>query len=201
MFDLAAYPGVAPPVWPDEGPDEPDDPVTELDDLDDDDPRAVVTVATGSTVRAYEVRAYEPKPWAVGPALLDLLREDQRTTGLDQVPVMGLHLDLDRTRAGVWTTRWWYDIDEWWPRAWPGWSLDLWSDRADEQVARAGGTLVLPAVDLAKELERYGRRLDHLWSHRLRETRDQPIDPASAADAVDLSQAEYLEARRRAITR
>jgi hypothetical protein len=202
LFDLAAYPGVTPPVVPkNPGLDDLDEPVTELEDLEDDDPRAVVTVATGGTVRAYEVRAYEPKPWTVGPSLLDLLREDQRTAEPEQMPTVGLHLDVDRTRAGLWTTEWWYDIEEWWPHAWPGWAMELWGDRADEQVARSDGALVLPAVDLATEIERYGRRLDHLWSHRLRETRIQPVDPNSPADAVGLSQAEYTEARRRATTR
>jgi hypothetical protein len=199
MFDLAAHPGITPPVMPkDPSLDELDEPVTELADLEDYD-RAVITVATGGTVRAYEVNAGEPEPWTVGPSLLGLLREDQRTTGPERMPAMGLHLDVDRTRAGLWTTQWWNDIAEWWPRVWPGWALELWADRADEQVARADGALVLPPVDLARELERYGRRLDDLWSTRLREVRSRPVDPTSPADAVDLSQAEYTEARRRAI--
>jgi len=202
MFDLAAYPGVTPPVAPkNRSRDDLDELVTDLADLDDDDPRAVVTVAAGGTIRAYEVPAYEPVPWAVGPSLLGLLREDQRTAGPEQRPIMGLHLDVDRTRAGLWTTRWWYDIDEWWTRIWPGWSLQLWGDRADEQVARTDGALVLPRVDLAEEIERYGRRLDHLWSTRVREERSGPADPKSPADVVDLSRAEYLEARRQATTR
>ena len=38
------------------------------------------------------------------------------------------------------------------PRLWPGWTVEFLSDRYEEQLARCGGAVRTPAVDLAAGL-------------------------------------------------
>ena len=136
--------------------------------------RASVTVAVPDGMAiVYELPAW-PEPWWYGPRLLDLLRPEHRREAFDALPRRGIHIDPTRLTAGLWETVTWDRLAVAWPRIWPGWTLLSWQDRYEEQIVRAGGALVLPELDLARERERYGQRLDRAWVPTLAESRDHP---------------------------
>ncbi|GAA3208099.1 hypothetical protein ACFO1B_18820 [Dactylosporangium siamense] len=60
----------------------------------------------------------------------------------------GLHLDPGTRTAGVWSAvRPLQGLAGYWPRLWPGWTLQLWDDRSDEQLQRCAGSVTFPTVD------------------------------------------------------
>ena len=133
-------------------------------------PIALVTV--GST--GYGLVAADGPPWWLGPELPVLLTDDRRITSAP-MPQMGLHLDVAARRAGLWSIRPLCGIREAWPRLWPGWELEFWTDRHVNQVHRSG--FVLPPArrqdaldELAKRVETYvpGDRALRAMHERLR---------------------------------
>ncbi|MBU9764242.1 hypothetical protein FR943_10360 [Mycobacterium sp. TNTM28] len=68
---------------------------------------------------------------------------------LGQIPVGGVHIDVARQRVGVWYTDEPQDLFDRLPGLWPGWQTECWDDRYEEHVAKCGGKLRLPAMDLA----------------------------------------------------
>jgi hypothetical protein len=124
-------------------------------DLTDQEPVALVTV--GST--GYGLVADDSRPWWLGPQLLDLLTP-QRQISWSPMPQMGLHLDPDGRRAGLWSIAPVCGIREAWARLWPGWELEFWTDRYVNQVRRSGFALPSPhrdaaLDDLARRVETY----------------------------------------------
>jgi hypothetical protein len=212
--DFAEYPGVRPSVVTDgvHLPDLSADNPADLDELPDD---VTVTVAD----RTGDVRAYAVNyaPWELGPKIVDFLHDDQRCRTVERMPRLGMHLDLTTATAGFWTgtSRYWQDLRESWPYLWPGWSLQLWDDRWQEQVGRAAGELTLPPVDVVAARVGYAERLDDLWVPFLRESRIDPFWRKRIYEGIhwevmapvyepllraDLSKAEYERLRRLATT-
>jgi hypothetical protein len=73
---------------------------------------------------------------------------------------MGLHLEPETRRAGLWSIEPVCGIREAWARLWPGWELEFWTDRYVNQVNRSGFPLPPPRRDealddLAKRVEMY----------------------------------------------
>jgi hypothetical protein len=124
-------------------------------DLAGQDPVALVTV--GST--GYGLVADDSHPWWLGPHLLDLLTPE-RQISWSPMPRMGLHLEPEMRRAGLWSIEPICGIREAWARLWPGWELEFWTDRYVNQVNRSGFPLPPPRRDealddLAKRVEMY----------------------------------------------
>lgn len=85
-----------------------------------------------------------------GPAMLKLLPGKGLTRlKLGQIPVGGVHIDVARQHVGVWYTDEPQDLFDRLPGLWPGWQTECWDDRYEEHVVKCGGTLRLPAMDLA----------------------------------------------------
>jgi hypothetical protein len=181
--DFYDHPVVRPPARPDDDPPTLSE-VTRL--TADGHYLAPVTVADGQGVRAYRVSLEEGEPWLVGPRVLDLLRDDLRCTTLPAPPLCGMHIDVPTKTVGLWTVETWTGLREAWPEIWPGWSLELWDDRFTEQVNRATGSLVLPDIEMERELRVYGERLDDLWLQ-------------GEHELVHLSEDEYRRQRQQAI--
>jgi hypothetical protein len=115
-------------------------------------PVAVVTVGPD----AYGLGAGDARPWWLGPGLTDALGSDRL---VEQVPMprYGLHLDPAVRRAGLWSTEPLCGIREAWPRLWPGWDLEFWTDRYVNQVGRSG--FALPEPDRGRARAELARRV------------------------------------------
>ena len=133
---------------------------------------ALLTVRTNANrVRAWPLeRPTAHLAWA-GEQLLTVLpgtwQSRRAIRGLP--PVQGLHLDLPARRLGWWTT---FSAlsHELVPGRWPGWAVEFWQDRYEEQVAACAGHVVLPAIDVAHGLD------DVEW--RLTDELYDPAEPA-----------------------
>jgi hypothetical protein len=88
-------------------------------------------------------------PWWIGPELIGALTSDRRVESVP-MPRCGLHLDPAVRRAGLWSTEPLCGIREAWPRVWPGWDLEFWTDRYVNQVSRSGFALPVPDRDAAR---------------------------------------------------
>jgi len=122
-------------------------------DLAQENPIALVTVGSA----AYGLVAGDGPPWWLGPDLLDLLTPERRITE-SPMPQMGLHLDPQARRAGLWSIQPLCGIRDAWPRLWPAWELEFWADRYVDQLDRSGFPLIGPGTgealdDLAGRVE------------------------------------------------
>ncbi|MFK8909367.1 hypothetical protein [Streptomyces sp. YS-3] len=118
-------------------------------ELAEDDPLAtVVTVGTG---RCHLLAATGEHPVAGGPALLERLAPEPGHDGCRLAVLSGLHVDPVRRRVG-----WWllgaqagaYGMES----RWPGWTVEFWQDRWQEQTRAAGGLFVPPPVERRQAL-------------------------------------------------
>jgi hypothetical protein len=85
----------------------------------------------------------------LGPSMVDTLpykgvKQMRRT----RIPESGVHVDVDRRTVGVWMTSESRGLFDLMPERWPGWQTECWDDRHEEQVARCGGALRVPCLDL-----------------------------------------------------
>lgn len=85
-----------------------------------------------------------------GPQLVDRLPgPGQRTLELGILPESGVHLDLPNKTLGIWLTNPVPGLDRWLPRLWPGWQVERWDDRFEEQFRRCGPNITAPELDIA----------------------------------------------------
>ena len=89
-----------------------------------------------------------------GPKLLDELPgAGQSRIRLGVIPESGVHVELTDKKLGMWTTRETSDFRLVVPELWAGWELENWGDLYEEQVARCGGAVRVPEVDLSAALD------------------------------------------------
>ncbi|OKI63420.1 hypothetical protein [Micromonospora sp. CB01531] len=138
-------------LYPDGG-ERPDGPVEYL-----------VSVADAGGCRAYALPFESCPPWLLGPRLLDRLGPRDLVTACSTHPTAGLHLDLARRRAGLWTIRPLVGLAEKWSGVWPGWELELWGDDLGRQVGACRGTGAVPGVDVAAGRATLADRVDRYW--------------------------------------
>ncbi|MER7443853.1 hypothetical protein [Micromonospora avicenniae] len=139
-------------LYPDGG-ERPDGPVEYL-----------VSVADADTgCQLYALPFESCPPWRLGPRLLDRLGSRDLVSVCSTHPTAGLHLDVVRSRAGLWSIRPLAGLVEDWSELWPGWELELWSDDLGRQLVAHGGTAVVPGVDLAAERATLAERVDRYW--------------------------------------
>ncbi|WP_203823513.1 hypothetical protein [Actinoplanes palleronii] len=132
----------------------------------DDPPRWHYLVSVGAVT--YWPAPY--KPWEIGPALLGQLSELAQVAELPDVPGGGLHLDPVTRTAGVWSIDPVDGLAERFFARWPGWTLEFWDDRYQEQEIRCGAfRFVEPAADVRRLARRV---LDH-WLPSTEMFRDQ----------------------------
>ncbi|WP_433178185.1 hypothetical protein [Actinoallomurus sp. CA-150999] len=89
-----------------------------------------------------------------GPGLLDRLPAG----GLAQVhlPVIpdgGLHVDVRSRTVGAWSNEPVPGLLPALTDLWPGWQMDFWEDRYEEQARRCGDAITFPPLDLAVALD------------------------------------------------
>lgn len=89
-----------------------------------------------------------------GPAVLDRLPEGAcERLALDAVPESGLNLDVAERVAGVWVGDTAPGLLPALSGLWPGWRVEFWEDRYEEQLARTGGAVTVPDHDPVAELD------------------------------------------------
>ncbi|HZV51004.1 MAG TPA: hypothetical protein VFD49_14690 [Candidatus Dormibacteraeota bacterium] len=95
----------------------------------------------------------------LGPGLLDLLPPAETALRLSRHPYLGIHLETGAGSLGLWTT--WELASP--PGAlaerWPGWKVDFWEDRFEEQATRCRPALALPDLDPVAALDRLATAL------------------------------------------
>ncbi|GAA2160491.1 hypothetical protein [Actinomadura napierensis] len=126
----------------------PEETVTDLDDE-----VHLLTVRTAEGCTAYPLGWYVHTAWQ-GPALLDRLPAGGLPRlDLREIPVGGLHVDAAARTAGVWMRGSCTGLVPALGGLWPGWRVEFWEDRYEEQLGRCGGTVTAPAADLAADLD------------------------------------------------
>lgn len=113
----------------------------------------LVTVAQGGQLRAWPLWWGSSAAWH-GPRLLDMLPTDgQRSLRLGIVPESGVHVDVPEKTLGIWVTSPVPGLLRWLPRLWPGWRIEFWEDRYEEQLRRCGSHVTAPALDLLSGID------------------------------------------------
>jgi hypothetical protein len=126
----------------------PEETVTDLDEE-----VHLLTVRTPEGCVAYPLGWYVHTAWQ-GPALLDRLPAGGRSRlDLREIPSGGLHVDTGARTAGVWINGSRTGLVPALGGLWPGWRVEFWEDRYEEQLARCGGTVTAPGADLAAALD------------------------------------------------
>lgn len=88
-----------------------------------------------------------------GPSMLDTLPyKGAKQMRRIAIPESGVHVDVEKRTVGVWTTSEARGLFDSMPQLWSGWRTECWDDRYEEQVARCGGALRVPALDLVEGL-------------------------------------------------
>ena len=59
-----------------------------------------------------------------------------------------MHVDVLGKAVGVWLTNPDPGLFRWLGRLWPGWRIDRWDDRYEEQFLRCGPSVTAPELDL-----------------------------------------------------
>jgi hypothetical protein len=89
-----------------------------------------------------------------GPQLLDVLPgRGLKKLALNMIPEGGVHIDVGAKTVGAWQTADGMGIFQALPELWSGWQTECWEDRYEEQVARCGGSLRVPDLDLSVRIE------------------------------------------------
>jgi hypothetical protein len=118
-----------------------------------DDEVHLLTVRTAEGCTAYPLGWYVHTAWQ-GPALLDRLPAGgRRRLDLSEIPASGLHVDADARTAGVWMRGSGTGLVPALGGLWPGWRVEFWEDRYEEQLARCGGAVTAPGADPAAALD------------------------------------------------
>ncbi|MBO2460788.1 hypothetical protein [Actinomadura violacea] len=126
----------------------PDETIAELDDE-----IHLLTVRTPEGCTAYPLGWFVHTGWQ-GPALLDRLPAGGLARlDLPEIPAGGLHVDAGARTAGVWIRDSCTGLVPALGGLWPGWRVEFWEDRYEEQLVRCGGTVTAPRVDLAAALD------------------------------------------------
>jgi hypothetical protein len=85
-----------------------------------------------------------------GSSLVDVLPYKGATKmRRTRIPESGVHIDVEKRAVGAWTTSEARGLFDLMPALWAGWRTECWDDRYEEQVARCGGALRVPALDPA----------------------------------------------------
>lgn len=116
-------------------------------------PCKVISVAgPDGGVRFWPLVEYS-HPEVYGPSLLDMLpRRARPKLSLRAVPVSGVHVDPSRKAVAVWQTVDTAGMLDQLPEIWAGWDFEFWEDRYEEQLARCGDALRIPARRLSAEI-------------------------------------------------
>ncbi|WP_338743197.1 hypothetical protein [Actinomadura luteofluorescens] len=161
------------------------------------------------TVRADDGITAYPLPWEVhtawqGPGLLERPPSGGRPRlELGTVPASGLHVDLATRTAGAWLGDHSAGLVPELDGLWPGWRVEFWEDRYEEQIARCGGAVTVPDADPAAALDELVAGIDRERGHdpvpgmldvvrRHAEDRQVELNPYFTAHRqVDASDAEW----------
>lgn len=93
------------------------------------------------------------KAWH-GPALIDLLPGSGiKRLHLRKIPEGGVHIDVGRKAIGAWQTADNMGVFSAMPELWPGWQVECWDDRFEEQLSRCAPALRMPELDLVAGIE------------------------------------------------
>ena len=109
----------------------------------------VTVVGDDGVLRAWPLWWGSSAAWH-GPQLLDILPGAGRTAlSLGTIPESGIHVDVSAKTLGVWLTNPVPGLFRWLPQLWPGWHIEQWGDRYEEQLFRCGPSIVEPELDIA----------------------------------------------------
>jgi len=109
----------------------------------------VTVLGPDGMIRAWPLWWGSSAAWH-GPRLLEMLPgAGFHALELGRIPESGVHVDVLGKALGVWLTNPDPGLFRWLGRLWPGWRIDRWDDRYEEQFLRCGPSITAPDVDLA----------------------------------------------------
>lgn len=113
----------------------------------------LLTVRAAGETTAYPLFSEAHTAWQ-GPGLLGRLPVGGRgRLALGTLPASGLHVDVPARTAGVWLSHCSRGLVPELEGLWPGWRVEFWEDRYEEQLARCGGAVTVPDADPAAGLD------------------------------------------------
>ncbi|MGW3772622.1 hypothetical protein [Actinomadura verrucosospora] len=113
----------------------------------------LLTVRAAGRVTAYPLFSEVHTAWQ-GPGLLERLPAGGRPRlDLGTIPSGGLHVDAAARTAGAWLSHHGTGLVPELEGLWPGWRVEFWEDRYEEQVARCEGAVTVPDADPAAALD------------------------------------------------
>ncbi|MGV0834033.1 hypothetical protein [Mycolicibacterium thermoresistibile] len=113
----------------------------------------VSVVDTDGQLRFWPLWWHLCKAWH-GPALIDLLPgRGLKTVRWHKIPEGGVHIDVGRRTVGAWQTADTMGVFSALPGLWPGWRVECWGDRFEEQLNLCEPALRLPELDLAAGID------------------------------------------------
>ncbi|GAA0597113.1 hypothetical protein [Streptomyces crystallinus] len=133
------------------------------DALGEDDPLA--TLVTVGADRCHLVAATGDHPVAEGPAVLDRLESAPDHGRCELAVLSGLHVDPARRRVGWWLLGAQPGAYEMAAR-WPGWTVEFWQDRWQEQARAAGDRFAPPPVERVQALADVRDEARERWAGR-----------------------------------
>lgn len=141
--EIAAYVGA--PISLRDSPSEPELNLAESTDT----LHHLVTVIDGiGRLRAWPLWWGSSAAWH-GPELLQMLPgAGTASLQLGKVPASGVYVNVPNKTLGVWMTDPIPGLLRWLPQLWPGWRIEFWEDRYDEQLRRCGSQITAPVIDL-----------------------------------------------------
>ncbi|TDD88656.1 hypothetical protein E1293_05970 [Actinomadura darangshiensis] len=125
----------------------------------------LLTVRADGETTAYPLSEEAHTAWQ-GPELLGMLPAGGHPRlDLEEIPVSGLHMDVAARTAGVWLGHTSRGLFPEVAALWPGWRVEFWEDRYEEQLARCGGAITVPDMDPAAALEEVLSRIARERGH------------------------------------
>jgi hypothetical protein len=111
---------------------------------------------------------------------------------LNMIPEGGAHIGVGAKTIGAWQTADGMGIFQALPELWSGWRTECWEDRYEEQVARCGGSLPVPDLDLNARIE---VAQEHIRTRVFQSFSDSPVAHIAALDATvqDPTRPKHLE--------
>ena len=141
--EIAAYVGASLPMC-----DRPSRPELTLADDTTRLHHLVTMLSADGMIRAWPLWWGSSAAWH-GTELLEMLPgAGFHALELGRIPESGVHVDVLGKAVGVWLTNPDPGLFRWLGRLWPGWRIDRWDDRYEEQFLRCGPSITAPELDL-----------------------------------------------------
>lgn len=131
----------------------------------------VTVVDDDGVLRCWSLHWGSSAAWH-GPSLRDKLPGAGRhAVELGVLPESGVHVDVPERAIGIWLTNPAPGLLRQLGELWPGWRIEIWGDRYEEQLFRCGPSVSAPDLDIASGVN---EARSWLWKRIFQSYADSP---------------------------